>query len=496
MRYELLVRQPNQKSEIRNQKNMKRCWKTIGVILLVVAVVLTVAGYVLESWLHVAPPANLPAAPAEQEAVYGENFTAYENCRLRRSASGLWEMYLEGEAFERGVAAGKMTKDLLKYQEEAFVTQIRQMIPSDTYLIFLRLFIGFFNRHLPDYIPEEYKHEIYGISLSCTGEYNNFGTPYARQLNYHSAHDLGHALQDYMLVGCTSFAGWNGSVKDSLLLVGRNFDFYVGEPFAENKIVAFYNPAKGYKFAMVTWAGMTGVLSGMNEKGLTVTINAAKSAVPSSAATPISILCREILQYAATIEEACAIAKQRKTFVSEAILIGSAADNRAVIIEKSPEKTGVYQSGKNWLVCANHYQSETFKDDKRNTENIATGDSPYRQRRAEELITQLIPLDPPKAALILRDQKGLGGEDIGVGNERAINPLIAHHSVIFLPQKGLMWVSAAPWQLGKYVAYNLHEIFANPDFSKEITTGSLAIPEDPFLYSGAYKQLNNSTTQQ
>ncbi|MDR2358939.1 MAG: C45 family peptidase [Prevotellaceae bacterium] len=470
-----------------SKTGIKRFLKRFGITLLVVAVIFIVAFYTLNAWLHVAPPANLPAAPAAQEAIHDRDFVAFEGCRLRHSASGLWEMYLEGGAFERGVAAGKMTKDLLKYQEEAFIAQIRRMIPSDAYLKFLRLFIGFFNRHLPDYIPEEYKHEIYGISLSCTDEYNMIGTPYERQLNYHSAHDLGHALQDYMLVGCTSFAGWNGSVEDSLLLVGRNFDFYVGEQFAENKIVAFYNPDKGYRFAMVTWAGMTGVLSGMNEKGLTVTINAAKSSVPASAATPISILCREILQYAANIEDACAIAKQRKTFVSESILIGSAADNRAVIIEKSPDKMDVYQSGKDWLVCANHYQSEAFKDDKRNMENIATSDSPYRQRRAEELIAQHIPLDPQKAALILRDQKGIGGEDIGAGNERAINQLIAHHSVIFLPQKGLMWVSTAPWQLGKYVAYNLPEIFANPDFSRELTTDGLTVPEDPFLYSDAYK---------
>ena len=201
--------------------------------------------------------------------------------------------------------------------------QIREIVPSDSYLKFLRFFIVLFNRNLGENVLEEYRDEIYGISLSCTHEYDFIGTPYERQLNYHSAHDLGHAMQDYMLVGCSSFATWGTQSADSSLLIGRNFDFYVGDAFAENKQVAFYVPEQGYRFASVGWPGMIGVLSGMNETGLTVTINAAKSAVPTGSATPISILTREILQYAATIDEAFAIAKKRETFVSESILIGS-----------------------------------------------------------------------------------------------------------------------------------------------------------------------------
>ena len=162
-------------------------------------------------------------------------------------------------------------------------------------------------------------------------------------------------------------------------MIGRNFDFYVGDAFAENKQVAFYVPEQGYRFASVGWPGMIGVLSGMNETGLTVTINAAKSAVPTGSATPISILTREILQYAATIDEAFAIAQKRETFVSESILIGSAKDGKAAIIEKSPEKTVLF-TGKeaNRLICTNHYQSEEFSKDERNMENIRTSDSPYR----------------------------------------------------------------------------------------------------------------------
>lgn len=415
----------------------------------------------------------------------------YDGNFLRHSESGLWELFVKGDAFQRGEAIGKLSSDLLHYQEKVFVDQIREIVPSDSYLKFLRFFIVLFNRHLGENVLEEYRNEIYGISLSCTHEYDFIGTPYERQLNYHSAHDLGHAMQDYMLVGCSSFATWGTQSADSSLLIGRNFDFYVGDAFAENKQVAFYTPDQGYKFASVGWPSMIGVLSGMNETGLTVTINAAKSAVPTGSATPISILTREILQYASTIDEAFAIAKKRKTFVSESILIGSAKDGKAAIIEKSPEKTVLFKGKESdRLISTNHYQSEEFSKDERNMENIRTSDSPYRFARLEELINENMPIDASKAASILRNHKGLQDADLGLANEMAINQFIAHHSVIFQPEKRLMWVSTSPWQCGKYVAYDLNKIFNDTiNLQHEIYSSNLTIPADEFTETPEFQHL-------
>ncbi|MFH1160869.1 MAG: C45 family peptidase [bacterium] len=435
-----------------------------------------------------------PADMSPLDAVVLQPDSGFYTCNeswLKQSQTGLWELYLQGSPFERGVVNGKLTKQLIFEQEDAFVKQIRKLVPSAFYQRFLKYFIYWFNRKLDRYLMDEFKQEIYGISFSASDSFNFIGTPYQRLLNYHSAHDIGHALQDLMLVGCTSFGVWDEYSRDSSLLIGRNFDFYLGDDFARNKIVCFEKPDNGYAFMMVTWGGMIGTVSGMNEMGLTVTINAAKSKIPFSARTPISILAREILQYAASISDAYRIAEERKTFVSESLLIGSGDENRAAIIEKAPFGLALYEPPKHYLICTNHFQSGSFRDDPLNQENIRDQASAYRYSRVAQEIGHLSPMDETKAALLLRNQQGLNDIDIGMGNEKAINQLIAHHSIIFKPGERLVWVSTSPWQIGEYVCYDLTKIFhtfAPLRQRVEVTEEKLKIPADPFESSDRYRQ--------
>ena len=148
---------------------------------------------------------------------FSDSLRTYDGNWLRLGKDGIWEMKVSGNSFERGYAIGQMSSDLLYYQENVFVEQIRRLIPSDSYLKFLRFFIIMFNRNLGENVDEEYRNEIYGISASCTHEFDAIGTPYERQMQYHSAHDIGHAMQDFMMVGCTSFAAWDGMTAASFI---------------------------------------------------------------------------------------------------------------------------------------------------------------------------------------------------------------------------------------------------------------------------------------
>lgn len=426
----------------------------------------------------------------EKERINDSTFIVGNNFLLKNKY-GQWELYVEGNPLQIGLATGNLTQNLMQNQEAIFFNKVEEIVPSRFQQYFLRKFLAWYNRKMYLHIPEEYKVEIYGLSQYSSSSYSEIGDPYLRLLYLHGAHDIGHALQDLMLVGCSSFAVWDEKTIDGELLIGRNFDFYAGDEFAEQKIIAFINPDQGHKFMSVTWGGMMGVVSGMNEQGLTVTINAGKSEIPLIAKTPISIVAREILQYASTIQEAIAIAKKREVFVSEAIFVGSAKDKKAAIIEVAPDNFGVYDvENTDKIICSNHFQSEAYKNDERNLKWISESHSKYRFNRMEELISAENQLNVTDAVSILRDKNGLKNKEIGFGNEKALNQLLAHHGIVFKPEIGKVWVSSNPYQLGEFVEYDLNKIFGNREGNPATITISNPkgnIFEDPFVHTKEYK---------
>jgi len=471
------------------KKRKKRIWLYILATILV-AIVCFVFYYNLV--IRIQPPTELdPVAMGFERQENGDGSYSCEKGWLARNNYGLWEMYMEGNPLELGIVHGLLGEELVREQESAFVEQIKVMIPSESYLSFLKYFTAWFNKDLDTYIRQEYLLEIYGVSAFASNDFNFIGDNYDRILNYHAAHDIGHALQNLNLVKCTAFGLWNEKSCDSSLLIGRNFDFYVGDAFAENKIIAFVNPEEGYSFASISWGGMTGVVSGMNEEGLTVSLNSAKSDIPFGAHTPVSIIAREILQYASNIEQAFEIASKREAFVSESFLIGSASDHKAVVIEKSADTTILYDPDTNFIILTNHFQSEYFSGTRLNIENRKNETSVYRHGRVLEMIEQSESQDYLDAASILRDRKGKGDKNIGNGNEKAINQLIAHHSIIFDPEHLQFWISTAPWQLGTYLCYNLDSIFMGASIPGHAYIQDLNISPDTFILSDGYKGFIN-----
>ena len=467
---------------LKTRKKIRKLLIVTGIIGLVIVL--------FSFWFRFATSIPIPDIDtslfSKNKVVRSDSFYSCGSGWLQKNRYGLWEMYIEGKPYERGIITGKLSSELIEKQEEAFIAQLRELVPSKLYINFLNQMVKWFNRNIYKLIPQEYLEEIYGVSQSASDKFSFIGSNYCRILNYHAAHDIGHAMQQYHFTACTSFSVWGNKSTDSSLIIGRNFDFYAGDDFCKDKIVCFIKPEHGIPFAMITWGGMTGVTSGMNLKGLTVTINAGKSKIPFSAKTPVTIVAREILQYASNIKEAFNIAKKSQLFISESFMIGSAEDGETAIIEKSPLKTALRTTDGNFIISTNHFLDTVFDDDKMNKENILKSASFPRYQRTLELINGHNKHDINTVSSILRNRFSIKDKAVGQGNEIAINQLIAHHSVIFSPQRRIIWVSTSPWQLGEYIAYDLNKIFH--DYStinkKSIVyEAKLTIPKDSFLSS-------------
>ncbi|HEX7655272.1 MAG TPA: C45 family peptidase [Verrucomicrobiae bacterium] len=429
----------------------------------------------------VAVPPPLPANASilsQHPEVRGDKTWLGQSWRSERE--GLPVVCLKGAPLDIGYADGVLMEEKMHTLEREFLVMIQGYVPQHWVMELLKNYVIFRNRHLSDYVPEEYRLEIYGTTLGCQDIHPEEGPFYNRLLNYHAAHDVSYMLIDNPFVtraGCTAFGAWSNATVDAHLIAGRNFDWEAAEVFSRDRVVEMFEPSNGIPFISLAWAGMKGVVSGMNRAGVSVTINGAPSRLPDDIGTPVAMVAREVLQQAHDLAEALAIIRKAKVFVSTIWLVGSRADGHFVVVEKTPETMAVRQASADSIVCPNHFETDDLKEGERNTNYMVEATSVAREQRLTELLQQSGGrINPAVAAGILRDRNLAGGKFAGNGNRGALNALIATHAVVMDLTAGIFWAAAPPYGMGKYVAFDVN------DFDHVLP--ALTIPADPALASG------------
>ena len=427
--------------------------------------------------------------------------------QLHKNQFGIWELYLEGNAYQRGLAAGSLTRELITKQEQSLVKRITNAASGKDSTNQLSKFYNSYAVNIDESLPNEYYRELSGLAKFTDKTLDTLIKPINRLWYLQALPDIAHDFEEIFESGCSSFAVWGNKSFDGKLIIARNYDFHINEAFNETKLITFIKPDKGHRFVTYSWPGFMGVVSGMNEYGITVTINSGLSHTEKEAQTPISYVAREILQYSKNTYEARRIAEGFNVFASESILIGSAIEREALIIEKSAEQQAVYRAeNTTTIVCANHFQSDAFYDDPYNRDATYNTNSMHRFERMYELLNAEDKMTPKKAVKVLREKRGLQDSLLGFGNKRAINQLKTHHGIVFKPQDYKLWISAHPYNMGKYVPYNVKESFARFEDTVAVTTSVAylkeVIAEDPFLNSetynkyASYKSLYNLIAEQ
>jgi len=254
-----------------------------------------------------------------------------KNGSLKRQGQ-VWVLQLSGTPKQRGKAAGALVGE-----------QIRWVLPR-----YLEATLGSKEvsgqvrglvRKMAAGIPEKHREQIEALAESA-------GVDPDGLLVANLAPDL------FAAMACSCLAvSQEGSV-----LFARNLDWHGGDALAELGLVVVES-GEGLRFASLTWPGLVGVATGINEKGLAaadlVVLGRGAGFQPG---VPVFFALRGLLQTCGSVEEAAGrLEKTRRTVLQNYML----ADPRtAAALETGPQRFRRRDLSRGHVAVTNHFDPD------------------------------------------------------------------------------------------------------------------------------------------
>ncbi len=199
--------------------------------------------------------------------------------------------------------------------------------------------------------PAEYQTELDALSKASTA-------PRERLVVGNTMFDLKNIL------ACSEVAVDKDRSATGGPLLARNLDYPSLGYIHEYTLVTVYRPKGKHAFASVGFPGLVGVVSGMNDAGLTVAVLEVMDTKKGEAkfnmqGVPYQLCLRKVLEECTTIAEA----KKLLEGMNRTILINVAvADPRGVaVFEVSPQHVVQRDASKGVSVCTNHFCTDEMR---------------------------------------------------------------------------------------------------------------------------------------
>jgi isopenicillin-N N-acyltransferase-like protein len=142
------------------------------------------------------------------------------------------------------------------------------------------------------------------------------------------------------MTACSTVTLPASASPDGVARFGRNLDFPSLGVADRYTALLVYKPEGRYGFASVGWPGMIGVLSGMNEHGLTLANMEVARPARIPTAMPYTLLYRAVLEQCRTVDEAVAFLEKTPRQTANNLMLMDATGDRAAV-EITPESVVV-----------------------------------------------------------------------------------------------------------------------------------------------------------
>jgi hypothetical protein len=420
---------------------------------------LTLFACALDYVTRISPP-SLPA-PEPEEVRYGDTSVRVGPAYLTRRGR-LWVTHVKGTPVELGYRYARLTTPMMAEGDRRMRALFETLVPSPAFRWAMTSYVRVHYRHLGEELPSARRAELFGEASGYADDFKDSFPTYQRFVYLHGLYDISLAFEHSPLLGCTAFAASGSATSDGTTpghtIVGRNFDLDVDPWFDNDKVVHIVEPETGLAFVSVAWPGMLGVVSGMNEEGIWISVNGARAGEPRNEGVPIVFTTRAVLEEARSLDDALAIIARYPPMVSHILFLADGKTGESMIVERAPNLPSGVVRYPAAAVVSNHFRTSPLRDDPKDARIREITSTEARQARMEELLGRHYGhVDPQVAVAILRDRSGVGDTALPLGNRNAVDALVATHSVVADLTARVIWVSEGPNTLGPYRRFDLGE---------------------------------------
>jgi predicted choloylglycine hydrolase len=168
-------------------------------------------------------------------------------------------------------------------------------------------------------------------------------------------------------------------------LFGRNFDWLPTRGITDHTLVVLYKGVGKHAFASITVTPIAGVISGMNDAGLSVTINEISIRMTKDKAafnwkgTPLLMAFREVLESCTTVAEAEKFLREMPRTTTCCLTLCDKSGG--AVFEITPTHLEVRQAQNGVCCCTNHFRSDA----------LCVGDQCWRYEKLSPLLAKNAP---------------------------------------------------------------------------------------------------------
>ncbi len=345
----------------------------------------------------------------------------FENGYLYRK-EGVPFLYLKGSSYNMGLQYGVLLKEQINsvyskldhLEKSVFANLPVYLRPLITIFIFVKLI------YIKHSLPYEFKNEIRGIS-------DGSGVSYNKLL-------LISMLPEIFNFSCTSFV----KIVSGRLIHGRNLDYYF-PLIGKNPLVVRYVPSGKIPYTLVGCVGYTGAYTGMNDYGITLTVDAAPIVdTNKESALPVTFEIRDILENARNFSDVEKFLKSYRSIKGWMVIAGSASEKKGAVFNIAGKNVSETPMEDGKIFVTNTFADKDFAHKFMALSDAESASSVCRYERFSRLIGNINSVDSAIEALsdirFYNYGEVIGAGDVTVNNEGSLQTVVmdpSNHSIYF-----------------------------------------------------------------